>query len=281
MLANAWSIHKRTLGPRLAFLMALAAAPVLSGCAVSQQQEIEMGANYAGTVAKQMPLVKDPEALAYLTVLGDSLARLTERSDLEWHFAIVDAKEVNAFAVPGGYVYVNRGLIERAQTMAQVAGVVGPEIGHVLKRHSIKQMQKAQGANIGVTAICTLTRVCDNGASGLIDVAATGVFAKFSRNDESEADAEGVRLMVRAGIDPHGIPEMFRILLDERKTAPDGLAEFFASHPMEEDRIVASTALIATYPAAQLKGLTNDSPRFQAFKRRLQSLPQSPPAKKK
>jgi len=239
-----------------------------------------MGANYASQVAKQMPLIRDPEVLAYLSVLGDSLARLTDRNDLEWHFAIVDSKEVNAFAIPGGYIYVNRGLIERSKTMAQVAGVVGHEIGHVVKRHSIKQMQKSQGANIGVTGLCILTRVCEN-AGGLLDLAAGGVFAKFSRDDEAEADAEGVRLVVRAGIDPHGIPEMFRILLDERKAAPGAMDEFFMSHPLEEDRITATNALIASYAPERLKGLTNDSPRFQAFKARLASLPESKPAAKK
>ena len=84
-------------------------------------------------------------------MLGDSIAHVTKRSDLDWQFYVVDSPEVNAFAVPGGFIYVNRGLIERAQNMAQVAGVLGHEIGHVTRRHSIKQMEKAQGANIGLT----------------------------------------------------------------------------------------------------------------------------------
>lgn len=114
----------------------------------------------------------------------------------------------------------------------------------------------------------------------MIDVAANGVFARFSRNDEAEADAEVVTLLVRAGIDPRGIPEMFCILLDERKQAPGPVDAFFLSHRLEEDRITATDALIARYPAAQLKGLVDDAPDFQAFKRRLQSLPVSqPPAK--
>jgi predicted Zn-dependent protease len=275
------TIHKRTRGPRRTFLTALAAAALAGGCAVSQQQEIEMGANYAVQVSKQMPLVRDPESTAYLSELGQSLATLTERSDLEWHFAIVDSKDVNAFAVPGGYIYVNRGLIERAQTMAQVAGVVGHEIGHVVRRHSVKQIQKARGASIGYAGLCLVSPQTCRDAGDVINVAATGVFAKFSRDDESEADAEGVKLMVRAGIDPHGIPEMFRILLDERKQAPGAMDEFFASHPLEEDRIASTNALIARYPAMDLKGMTADSPRFQAFKARLASLPESKPAAKK
>lgn len=237
-----------------------------------------MGAHYAAQLSGEMPLIRDPASVAYLTKLGESLARLTERNDLEWHFAIVDSKDVNAFALPGGYIYVNRGVIERATSMAQVAGVVGHEIGHVVQRHSVKQMQKSRGASIGYAGLCLLSpQTCEN-AGGVIDVAANGVFAKFSRNDEAEADAEGVKLLVRAGIDPHGIPELFRILLDERKQAPGPLDEFFLSHPLEEDRITATNALIARYPAARLKGLVRDTPDFEAFKRRLQSRPASMPA---
>ncbi|MBI1809735.1 MAG: M48 family metalloprotease [Gemmatimonadetes bacterium] len=239
-----------------------------------------MGANYAAQVSKQMPLVDDPASTAYLTELGNTLAKLTERSDLVWHFAIVDSKDVNAFAVPGGYIYVNRGLIERAQTMAQVAGVVGHEIGHVVRRHSVKQMEKEKGASIGYAGLCIVSPQTCRDAGDVISVAANGVFAKFSRDDEAEADAEGVKLLVRAGIDPHGIPQMFRILLDERKQTPGALDTFFASHPLEEDRIAATNALIAQYPAAQLKGMVVDGPRFQEFKQRLQSLPVSKRASK-
>jgi predicted Zn-dependent protease len=113
-----------------------------------------------------------------------------------------------------------------------------------------------------------------------MDVLAGGAFAKFSRSDEAEADAEGVRTTVKAGIDPYGIPEMFRILLDERKNHPGAVEGFFATHPMEEDRIAAANALIRTYPAAQLEGLTRDSQNFHAFKDRLESLPRAPEAKK-
>ena len=186
-----------------------------AGCGVSTQQEVEMGAQYAQQINSQLPIIQDAEINRYINVLGDSIARVTGRTDLDWQFYVVNSPEVNAFAVPGGFIYMNRGLIERAQNMSQVAGVLGHEIGHVTPRHSVKQMQKAQGANVGVTLACILTRVCDGQAAGtLINVAGGAVFAKFSRTDEAEADKEGVKNVVRAGIDPHGIPEMFQILLD-------------------------------------------------------------------
>jgi predicted Zn-dependent protease len=272
-------ISTKTRGVLRAFLSFVLAAGVLAvgaACPISQTKEVKMGANSANQVARQLPLIKDPEALRYINVLGDSLAHVTDQRDLEWHFSIVDSKEVNAFALPGGYVYVNRGLIERAESMSQLAGVLGHEIGHVTRRHSIKQMQKSQGANAGMSLVCILTRVCGSGlATTAMDVGAGGLFAHFSRSDEAEADEEGVRTTIKAGIDPNGIPEMFKILLDELKKNPSSVSAFFATHPMEEDRIAATEALIRTYPERELEGLTRDSENFHAFKDRLESLPRS------
>src|SRR5215213_9653101 len=242
-------------------IVAIAALPLLVGaCAVSTQQEVQMGQSYAQQINAQLPIVADPEINRYINVLGDSIAKLTDERNLDWHFFVVDSKEVNAFAVPGGFIYVNRGLIERAQNMSQLAGVLGHEIGHVTRRHSVHQMEKQQGANIGVTLACVLTSVCNNQAAGaLINVGGGAVFAKFSRDDEAQADVEGVKNVVRAGIDPRGIPEMFQILLNERASSPSSVSSFFATHPLEEDRIQASQAQIAKINPAILKGLTKDS----------------------
>ncbi len=259
-------------------LVGVALALTMTACGVSTQQEVEMGASYAQQINQQLPIVQDPELNRYVNVLGDSIARLTSRTDLpEWHFYIVDSKEVNAFAVPGGYVYVNRGLIERTQKMDQLAGVLGHEIGHVVRRHSIKQMQQQQGANIGVTLACVLTSICNSQAGqAAIQVGGTALFAKFSRSDEAEADEEGVRNVIRAGISPYGIPEMFRLLIDERQTNPSAVEGWFATHPLEEDRITDTERLIATYDPAILRSLAVDSRNFQAFKARLKALPPSP-----
>jgi predicted Zn-dependent protease len=259
-------------------LAGFALAISMTACGVSTQQEVEMGQQYAAQINQQLPIIQDPELNRYINVLGDSIAGLTARQDLpEWHFYIVDSKEVNAFAVPGGFVYVNRGLIERTQRMDQLAGVLGHEIGHVVRRHSIKQMQQQQGANIGVTLACVLTSVCNNQAGqAAIQVGGTALFAKFSRGDEAEADEEGVKNTVRAGISPNGIPEMFQILINERQSNPSGVEGWFATHPLEEDRIDATRKMIAQYDPAILRSLATDSPNFQSFKARLRSLPPSP-----
>lgn len=256
----------------------LAAVSLLAaGCLATQQQEIQMGASYAAEINSKLPLVRDPEVNAYINRLGDSLARVADSRNLEWHFYVVDNKDVNAFAVPGGYIYVNRGLIERFTKMDELASVLGHEIGHVTQRHSIKQQAKAQGTSLGVTLGCVLTGVCNTpGVGGLVNVGAGAMMAGFSRGDEAEADRVGLDYVVRAGIDPRGMVETFEILLAERKARPEGLESFFTTHPLEEDRIAQARALIARIPSERLVGLTEDSRAFQQFKARVKALPPSP-----
>ena len=252
----------------------LALAVSVTACGVSQQQEVQMGQEYSQQINAQLPIVSDPEANRYINVLGDQIATKTSRADLDWHFYIVDSKEVNAFAVPGGYVYVNRGLVERTANMDELAGVLGHEIGHVVRRHSIKQMEKEQGANIGITLACVLTNICNSQAAGaLINVGGTAVFARFSRQDEAEADQEAIANTIRAGISPNGIVTMFEKLIAERKSRPGSLEGFFATHPLEEDRIASVRATISSIPAAQLRGLSTNSSNYTTFVRRVRSLP--------
>jgi predicted Zn-dependent protease len=259
-------------------LIGVAISFSLVGCGISQQQEVQMGVEYATQINAQLPIVQDPELNRYINVLGDSIARLTSRRDLDWRFFIVDSKEVNAFAVPGGFIYINRGLIERTDRMDEVAGVLGHEIGHVVRRHTVKQMEKAQGANIGVTLACVLTSVCNSQVAGAaINLAGGAVFARFSRQDELEADNEGFNNVVRAGISPRGIVTMFQKLIAERRTRPSSVEAWFRTHPLEEDRIAAVQARINQIPPATLARLGTDTRNFHTFKARLQSLPPSPP----
>ena len=259
-------------------LVGIAITCSLVACGISQQQEVQMGQESAQQINAQLPIIQDPELNRYINVLGDSIARLTRRRDLDWHFFIVDAQEVNAFAVPGGFVYVNRGLVERADQMDELAGVLGHEIGHVLRRHTIKQMEKAQGANIGVTLACILTSICNSQIAGAaINIAGGAVFARFSRQDEAEADAEGFDNVVRAGISPVGMVTMFQKLLAERRTRPGAVESWFITHPLEEDRIQAIQAKINQLPRSTLASLGTDTRNFHSFKARIQSLPPSPP----
>ena len=130
-----------------AFLPLMLAA----SCAVSQQQEVELGATTAAQVSAELPLIRDAAVVNYINGLGNQLAKVTDTRNLSWQFTVVDSKEVNAFALPGGWVYVNRGLIQRATNMSELAGVIAHEIGHVTRRHSVQQLQQAQEANVGLT----------------------------------------------------------------------------------------------------------------------------------
>jgi predicted Zn-dependent protease len=186
-------------------LAVLALVAVVSGCAVSTQQEVQMGASYAAEINRQLPIVQDAELNRYINVLGDSIARIADTRNLDWQFHIVNSPDVNAFAVPGGFIYINRGLIERSKTLAQVAGVIGHEVGHVTRRHSVKQMQKAQGANIGMLGICIFTSMCaSETGQALVGLSTNAAMASFSRADEDDADMVGVAYMVKARINPNG-----------------------------------------------------------------------------
>jgi predicted Zn-dependent protease len=256
-----------------AFVLAISVV----GCSISRQQEAEMGRDYAIQINQQLPIVQDAEVNRYINLLGGQIARLTSAPDHNWTFFIVDSPEVNAFAVPGGYVYVNRGLIARTDRMDELAGVLGHEIGHVVERHSVEQMEKAQRAELGVGLACVLTGACGGQAAGtLINVAGTAVFARFSREAELEADNVGFDNVLRAGISPQGIATMFEKLLEERRTRPSAVEGWFATHPLEEDRLARIQARIAQIPAADLARLTRDSQNYQSFKRRLTALPPSP-----
>ena len=250
-----------------------------AACGISQQQEVEIGAQQAQQVNAQLPIVQDPAINRYLNTVGDSIARVTSRSDLDWHFYLVNTNDFNAFALPGGYVYVNRGVVERSDRLDQFASVLAHEIGHVVLRHSVKQMEQMQGANIGVTVACVLTSVCNSGlAQAGINVAGQAVFAKFSRDDEAQADAAGVDEMVRAGINPNGMPQMFEKLLAERQARPSALETWFTDHPLEEQRIEASRSRIAGMNPAILRSLTTNTQAFNDFRARVRALPPPPVA---
>jgi predicted Zn-dependent protease len=258
----------------MAVVMGMSAA-----CGISQQQEVEVGAQNAAQINQQLPIVQDAAVNRYLNILGDSLARLTSRADLDWHFYMVNSNEFNAFALPGGFIYINRGVAERSTTMNEFASVVAHEIGHVVLRHSVKQMEQMQGANIGVTLACVLTNVCNSGiAQTGINAVGTAVFAKFSRDDEREADAVGIEEMVRAGINPQGMAGMFRKLLNERQRQPGTLDTWFATHPLEEERITNAEAAVAKINPAIIRTLTTNTQGFNDFRARVRTLPAPPVA---
>jgi predicted Zn-dependent protease len=240
-------------------LAGFALAISMTACGVSTQQEVEMGQQYAAQINQQLPIIQDPELNRYINVLGDSIARLTERQDLpEWHFYIVDSREVNAFAVPGGFVYVNRGLIERTQRMDQLAGVLGHEIGHVVGRHGAEHIAKQQLTE-GLTGAAVLATYDPNNPSTQNSAAVAAMIGqlvgmRFGRQDELESDKLGVRFTSEAGYDPRSMTALMKILDESSKGGRP--PEFFSTHPNPENRIQRiEVAIKERYPEGVPAGL--------------------------
>ncbi|HEX6057572.1 MAG TPA: M48 family metallopeptidase [Gemmatimonadaceae bacterium] len=261
-------------GIRGAGILLLVAA---GACGVSQDEELALGEQTAREVEAQLEIVRDPAIAGFIQELGDSVAGLTARPELPWRFSVVNAAEVNAFAIPGGHIYVNRGLIERAAKLDELVGVLGHEIAHVTERHSAEQLESQRTANTGLAVVCTLTSICDSEIARVaITVGGTAVFARHSRGDEAEADSVGVHHVMRAGFDPRGIPDFFGRLLAQREREPMLLDAWFGTHPLEEERIEASRRHIASLGPDALEGLTRDHPAFAGLKARLARLPAPP-----
>jgi predicted Zn-dependent protease len=257
--------------------MCVLSVAALAACDVSPDQEAAMGEEDARQINAQIPMVTDRAINDYVTELGDSIAKHTSRSDLDWHFYVVDSHQVNAFSLPGGYVYVNRGLLETTDRLDELAGVLGHEIGHVIERHSVKQMQSSQKFGIVASLACTLTNVCNSGLGQVaINVGGSAIFAKHSRRDELQADSEAVENVLRVGIDPEGIPALFQTLIEQRKYQPTVVDGWFASHPLEESRIANAKRLIAADGAEARGGLLQDTPSYHAFLERVKRLPEPP-----
>jgi predicted Zn-dependent protease len=264
--------------------LAIPCALLLSACAtaasVSTQDEVQIGRDAAQQVESQLPMLNDRTVDAYVTQLGRRIASRTSRgSELDWQFAVVNSDEVNAFALPGGYIYVNRGVLQRASTMDELAGVLGHEIEHVVRRHSIDQMAKVNNANMGVGILCALTRVCESGvAQAGIIVGGQAVFAKFGRGDEIEADEGGFRNVVAAGIDPQGMLTFFQKLLsEEQRTGGNGAtAGWFSDHPGTQDRVNDIQRMLSQMSASQMRSLIEDESAFRTMKQRLSRLAAAP-----
>jgi predicted Zn-dependent protease len=247
-----------------------------SACAVSTQQEVEMGAQYAAEINRQLPMVTDGSANSIINQMGDQIARAGQRG-LNYTFYIVNSDQVNAFAVPGGYIYVNRGLITRTRTMSELAGVLAHEIGHVEHRHGAEQMERMQRANLGVNlAYILLGRQPGQVEATAVNAAGTAYFARHSREAENEADASAIPMLLASRIDPRGMVSMFQLLISEQRRQPSAFEQWFSTHPTTQDRIDNTQRMINQIPAANLRNLSTSSNAYNTLKSRLRALPAAP-----
>jgi predicted Zn-dependent protease len=228
---------------------------------VSESQEIAMGREADPAIAAQMGLLPDSALQRYVSDIGMRLARASERPDLPWTFRVVDDPIVNAFALPGGFIYVSRGILAHFNSEAELASVLGHEIGHVTARHSVQQISKQQLGQLGLG----VAQIAAPKLGGILNVAAAGMellFLKFSRDDESQADQLGLRYMRRAGYDPREMVKVYKML--ERVSAAAGgssVPAWASTHPNPVDRQARINSTVATIPADSL-GTTVRRPEY-------------------
>lgn len=258
-------------------VVALCGVGALGGAcapAITTQQEQQAGAEYAAEINRQLPLVRDQAANDYINRLGREIARNADPRGIPYTFYIVNSDVVNAFAIPGGYVYINRGLIERADNVSEVAGVLGHEIGHVVERHAVERLQRAQNANtmLGVLYGVLLRRNPGTVEQAGIQIGGNAVFAGYSRDAEREADRVAVGYLVKSGYAPRGMVTMFQQLMEQQRTQPSKVEQWFATHPLSQERITNTQATINATPGATSSRLITDTRDFQTFRSRLRTL---------
>jgi hypothetical protein len=236
----------------------------------SLESEIRMGKQYAMQVESTVKLVQDPVINEYVNRIGQNLVRNSD-AQVPFTIKVIDSDEVNAFALPGGFFYVNTGLILAADEEAELAGVMAHEIAHVAARHGTRQMTRAQWANIG-----TIPLIFIGGGIGygIYEAAGLGLpltFMKFQRNFEAEADYLGLQYMYKTGYDPQAFIAFFEKIQAKEKKKPGTLAKAFASHPQTPDRIEKSQQEIATILPAKAQYVVSTS-EFDDVKSRLATI---------
>src|SRR5215471_5380709 len=200
----------------------------------SLDQDIKLGRQQADQLERQMPMLNDPVVQEWIDQLGHRLAASTAMPNLPWRFRVVNSGQINAFALPGGFVYVNRGLVQMTDSEAEVAGAMAHEMAHVTLRHGTNQLSKA----LLIQSPFAVMGGMGGGMGALGQLGGTGMqvaFLKFSRDAERNADIVGTQTMTRAGYDPRGMVTIFQKL--ERTGTGAGRAEFFSDHPSPENRV--------------------------------------------
>jgi predicted Zn-dependent protease len=250
--------RRRAIAPISSLVMAAGLALVPSGCArnpvtgkselalVSESQEIQMGQESAQQVAQSIGYYDDPKVQAYVSGIGMKMAKASERPNLPWEFHVVNDASVNAFALPGGFIFVTRGLMTSINDEAELATVLGHEIGHVTNRHSVQQISKAQVAQLGLGLGSILSSDVAR-VAGLASQGLSVLFLKYSRDAENQADLAGFRYALDQNYDVREMSNVFQTL-DRISNASGGgrLPEWLATHPNPGTRIENTQARLDT-----------------------------------
>lgn len=238
----------------------------------SIEKEIALGKQMAQEVERQSKIINDPIIAEYVNRVGQNLVRNSD-AKVPFTIKVLDTEEVNAFALPGGFFFVNSGLILKAESEAELAGVMAHEIAHVAARHGTKQATRGEIAQIGMIAASIVVPYSMaghgalQGASALIPIG----FLKFSRSMEREADYLGLQYLYKAGYDPTAFVDFFEKIESMEKKRPGTVAKVFSTHPMTDDRIQAAQTEIERVLVARPEYVVNRS-EFNDVKARLEML---------
>lgn len=228
-----------------------------------ESEEIAIGRQIAGNLLGASPLVKDAKLQKYVNQVGEWVASQSERPDLPWHFGVIQSDDVNAFAAPGGYIFVTKGLYRLLQNEADLAGVLGHEIGHVIRKHHLKLLQQGKLLEAGSNALTKQVGGNDK-VQQLIGSGAEIVARSLDKDAEFEADRIGVVLATRAGYDAYGLPGVLQQIGHFAKDE-GSVALLFKTHPHPDDRLAQlGSAMDDRFD--RIKGATLDS-RFYHLKR--------------
>ncbi len=272
----------RSLRCHAAALMLACSSFMLTGCAtvatvemaaadmlIPPSQEAQLGAQYAAEIEKEVPVFNDAEATAWVQDLGKLLVEYSPPCEQQFTFKVAADPSLNAFAIPGGFCYVNVGLIAAADNEAEVAAVMGHEVNHVVRRHGMRGLVRAYGFQMVSDRLTAAGGSAGQLAAFVTDTGGVLTVRRFGREDEREADTYGVEAMYHAGFDPRAAVTFFEKLKSASGGGDSGmLGQLLSTHPATQERIDNIKAQIATY---QLTGKERlDSAQFQRVKARAQ-----------
>ncbi len=236
----------------------------------SLETEIRMGKEYSQQVEASVKMVQDPVVTEYVNRIGQNLVRNSD-AQVPFTIKVIDSDEVNAFALPGGFFYVNSGLILAADEEAELAGVMAHEIAHVAARHATRQITRAQWANIGTIPLIFVGGGIGYAVRSVAGLALPMTFLSFSRGFEAEADYLGLQYMYKSGYDPQAFISFFEKLQAKEKRKPGTLARAFSTHPQTPDRIEKSQEEIGRILPSRPQYVVSTS-EFDDVKSRLASI---------